>query len=45
MVRNEVVVLETQLEAEGNTDWIELSEIVRSANELARLARALVPAE
>ena len=34
---------ETQME--GNADWAELIEIVRSANELARLARALVPVE
>jgi hypothetical protein len=34
---------ETQLEA--NADWGELIEIVRDANELVRLARALVPAE
>jgi hypothetical protein len=34
---------ETQME--GNADWAELIEIVRNANELVRLARALVPVE
>ena len=45
MPHNEVALLETQLEPEANSDWTELTEIVRSANELARLARALVPAD
>jgi hypothetical protein len=30
---------------ERHSDWAELIEIVHSANELVRLARALVPAE
>jgi hypothetical protein len=30
---------------ESHADWAELIEIVRSANELVRLARALVPVE